>query len=178
MRIYKKVIFLPLAVWLLLGAFGSSAYSQTKVGYIDSKKIIEGMQETQDAKTRLNNLVSEWQTELQTLQDSLKAMKADYENKKLILTDQLKQQIEQEIANLNTQIEQFKVDKFGEGGEYFQRQVEFMRPVHDKIFSAIQQVARDEDFDYVFDRSSEILLLYVNERYDITAKVQTLIQGP
>lgn len=178
MRIYKKVIFLPLAVWLLLGAFGSSAYSQTKVGYIDSKKIIEGMQETQDAKTRLNNLVSEWQTELQTLQDSLKAMKADYENKKLILTDQLKQQIEQEITNLNTQIEQFKVDKFGEGGEYFQRQVEFMRPVHDKIFSAIQQVARDEDFDYVFDRSSEILLLYVNERYDITAKVQTLIQGP
>ncbi len=178
MRIYKKVIFLPLAVWLLLGAFGTSAYSQTKVGYIDSKKIIEGMQETQDAKTRLNNLVSEWQTELQTLQDSLKAMKADYENKKLILTDQLKQQIEQEITNLNTQIEQFKVEKFGEGGEYFQRQVEFMRPVHDKIFSAIQQVARDEDFDYVFDRSSEILLLYVNERYDITAKVQTLIQGP
>src|SRR5690606_19322813 len=151
MRIYKKVIFLPLAVWLLLGAFGTSAYSQTKVGYIDSRKIIEGMQETQDAKTRLNNLVSEWQTELQTLQDSLKAMKADYENKKLILTDQLKQQIEQEITNLNTQIEQFKVEKFGEGGEYFQRQVEFMRPVHDKIFSAIQQVARDEDFDYVFD---------------------------
>lgn len=177
MRIYRKVFYLPLIVCLFLGAAGITN-SQTKVGYIDSKKIIDGMQETQDAKTRLNDLVSGWQTELQTLQDSLTTMKADYENKKLILTDQLKQQIEQEITGLNTQIEQFKVQKFGEGGEYFQKQVEFMRPVHDKIFSAIQQVAREEDFDYVFDRSSEILLLYVNERYDITARVQTLIQGP
>jgi outer membrane protein len=178
MRKFNKIFLLPLMASLLVLFSGTNGNSQTKVGYIDSKRIIDGMQETQDAKTRLNDLVSTWQTELQVLQDSLKSMKADYENKKLILTDQLKQQIEQEITDLNTQIEQFKVAKFGEGGEYFQKQVEFMKPVHDKIFSAIQQVAREEDFDYVFDRSSEILLLYVNERYDITARVQTLIQGP
>ena len=157
---------------------GSTLHAQTKVGYIDSKRIVESMQETQDAKSRLDNLVSEWQSELTLLQDSLKTMKDDYENKKLILTEQLKSQIEQEIKDLSTYIENFKIQKFGENGEYFQKQVEFMKPVQDKIFSAIQQVAREEDFDYVFDRSSEILLLYVNERYDITAKVQELVNGP
>ena len=136
------------------------------------------MQETQDAKSRLDNLVAEWQTELKVLQDSLKAMKEDYENKKLILTDQLKQQLELEIRDMEAQVEDFKIQKFGENGEYFQKQVEFMKPVHDKIFSAIQKVAREDDYDYIFDRNSEILLLYVNERYDITAKVLELVQGP
>ena len=177
MNAYRRFIFLSLIALCLYG-FASPAQSQTKVGYLDSKKIVDGMQETQDAKSRLDNLVAEWQTELKVLQDSLTAMKGDYENKKLILTDQLKQQLEQEIKDMQTQIEDFKTQKFGENGEYFQKQVEFMKPVHDKIFSAIQKVAREDDYDYIFDRNSEILLLYVNERYDITAKVQTLVQGP
>lgn len=176
MKIFKISTYIFCII--VLFSMSSVLYSQTKVGYIDSKRIVESMQETQDAKSRLDNLVSEWQSELTLLQDSLKAMKDDYENKKLILTEQLKSQIEQEIKDLSTYIENYKVQKFGENGEYFQKQVEFMKPVHDKIFSAIQQVAREEDFDYVFDRSSEILLLYVNERYDITAKVQELVNGP
>lgn len=175
-----KIIKINAYIFSLIVLFSasSSVSAQTKVGYIDSKRIVESMQETQDAKSRLDNLVSQWQSELTQLQDSLKIMKDDYENKKLILTDQLKSQIEQDIKTLSTEIENFKIQKFGENGEYFQKQVEFMKPVHDKIFSAIQQVAREEDFDYVFDRSSEILLLYVNERYDITAKVQELVNGP
>jgi outer membrane protein len=177
MDAYRKFIFLSVIVFSFYG-FVSPATAQTKVGYIDSKKIIDGMQETQDAQSRLNNLVGDWQNELKILQDSLKTMKDDYENKKLILTEQLKQQLEQEIKDLGTEIEDFKAQKFGENGEYFQKQVEFMKPVHDKIFSAIQKIAREDDYDYIFDRNSEILLLYVNERYDITAKVQTLVQGP
>lgn len=177
MNAYRRFIFLTFAA-LAFFAFASTVNAQTKVGYIDSKRIVDGMQETQDAKSRLDNLVTEWQAELNVLQDSMKIMKEDYENKKLILTDQLKQQLEQEIKDIQTQIEDFKTQKFGENGEYFQRQVEFMKPVHDKIFSAIQKVAREDDYDYIFDRNSEILLLYVNERYDITAKVLTLIQGP
>lgn len=177
MNACRRFIFLSLIALCLYG-FAAPAQAQTKVGYLDSKKIIDGMQETQDAKSRLDNLVSEWQTELKVLQDSLKVMKDDYENKKLILTEQLKQQLEQEITGMQTRIEDFKTQKFGENGEYFQKQVEFMKPVHDKIFSAIQKVAREDDYDYIFDRNSEILLLYVNERYDITAKVQTLVQGP
>ena len=135
------------------------------------------MQEATDAKQKLDNLVAEWQRELTVLQDSLKNMKEDFDKKKLILTEQLKQQKEQEIADLETFISNFKVGKFGENGEYFQKQKEFMKPVQDRIFLAIQTVAEDEDFDYVFDRSSEILLLYVNERYDLTAKVMKIIEG-
>ncbi len=146
-------------------------YAQTKVGYIDSKRIIDAMQDSRDAKLRLDNLVTEWQGELKVLQDSLKFIKDDYEKKKLILTDQLKQQTEAQITGLETAVTNFKVQKFGENGEYFQKQTEFMKPVQDRIFKAIETVAKDGGFDYVFDRSSDIMLLYVNENYDLTAKV-------
>ncbi len=64
----------------------------------------------------------------------------------------------------------FKVQKFGEGGEYFQKPTDFMKPVQDRIFKAIETVAKDGGYDYVFDRSSDILLLFVNENYDLTLK--------
>jgi outer membrane protein len=146
-------------------------FAQTKVGYIDSKRIIDAMQDSRDAKLRLDNLVTEWQGELKVLQDSLKFIKDDYEKKKLILTDQLKQQTEAQITGLETAVTNFKVQKFGENGEYFQKQTEFMKPVQDRIFKAIETVAKDGGYDYVFDRSSDIMLLYVNENYDLTAKV-------
>ncbi|HAY34077.1 MAG TPA: molecular chaperone Skp [Bacteroidetes bacterium] len=152
-------------------------FAQTKVGYIDSKRIVESMQESRDAQQRLDNLVTEWQSELNQLQDSLKVVKADFEKKKLILTDQLKQSTETQIAELEGKVSNFKIQKFGEGGEYFLKQTEFMKPVQDRIFKAIEVVAKDGGFDYVFDRSSEILLLYVNENYDLTLKVLNEIEG-
>lgn len=169
--------YLTAGIILIVMLQSINLHSQTKVGYIDSKKIIESMQDSKDAKQRLDNLVTQWQGELKSLQDSLRYMKDDYEKKKLILTDQLKQQKESDIAALETAVTNFKTQKFGENGEYFQKQTEFMKPVQDRIFKAIETVAKDGGFDYVFDRSSDILLLYVNENYDLTAKVMNEIEG-
>jgi outer membrane protein len=155
----------------------NSSFAQSKIGYIDSKKIIDNMQEAKDAKQKLDNIVSDWQKSLSNLQDSLKKMKEDFDKKKLILTDQLRAQTEKDIKDVETSINTFKTQKFGENGEYFQKQTEFMKPVQDRIFKAIETVARKEDYDYVFDRNSDILLLYVNEKYDLTAKVQKVIEG-
>ncbi|MCE1165214.1 MAG: OmpH family outer membrane protein [Bacteroidetes bacterium] len=173
----KKSFSGTIAVLIVLLLAGGSLYSQTKVGYIDSKKILDNLQEAKDAKLKLDNLVTEWQTQLNNLQDSLKRYKDDFEKKKLILSDQLKQTYERNIKDLETAVANFKVQKFGEGGEYFQKQTEFMKPVQDRVFKAIETVAKKEDFDYVFDRNSDLLLLYVNEKYDITAKVQKVVEG-
>lgn len=157
--------------------FSSFVFSQTKVGYIDSKKIIDNMQEAKDAKMKLDNLVGEWQKELGQLNDSLKLIKEDYDKKKLILSDQMKTQMEKEIRDIESSIMSYKTQKFGEGGEYFQKQTDFMKPVQDRIFKAIETVAKKDDYDYVFDRNSDIMLLFVNEKYDLTVKVQKVIEG-
>ena len=174
----QRVLILKLLLIIFLPSIlPVNGFSQTKVGYIDSKKILESMQESRDAKLRLDNLITQWQGELKVMQDSLKVLKDDYEKKKLILTDQLKKETETKITELEASVGNFKVQKFGENGEYFQKQTEFMKPVQDRIFKAIEAVAKEGSYDYVFDRSSDILLLYVNESYDLTAKVIKEIEG-
>jgi len=175
--IIKNKSFFILFFLIFLVFSSKDVSSQTKVGYIDSKKIIDGMQDSRDAKARLDNQVTEWQTELKVLQDSLQSVKDDFEKKKLILTDQLKEQTETQIKDLETRVTSFRTEKFGENGEYFQKQTEYMKPVLDKVFKAIEEVANEGNYDYVFDRSSEIMLLYVNENYDLTLKVINTLEG-
>lgn len=166
-----------LLITLLIIAWGESTSAQTKVGYIDSKRITESMQESIDARQRLDNLVSQWQSELRNIQDSLKNMKEDYEKKKLVLTEQLRQEKENQIKEYEKSADNFRVQKFGENGEYYSKQTEFMKPVYDRIFKAIETVAKEGSYDYVFDRSSSMLLLYVNEVHDLTAKVMREMEG-
>lgn len=149
----------------------SVSYSQQKIGYVDSKVIIENMQDAQDAQKTLDNIVSQWKQEISQLNDSLSQMKDDYEKKKLILTENIRKQKESDIASMEKRISDYKNSKFGENGEYFQKQNELMKPVQDKVFKAIQDVAKEDDYDFVIDRSSELLLLYMNEKYDLTSQV-------
>jgi len=156
---------------IALLVIASDIYSQAKIGYVDSKVIIEGMQDAKDAQANLDNIVNSWKSEIQVLNDSLTLIKDDYEKKKLILTENVKKQKEEEIKALEKRITDFKLAKFGENGEYFMKQNELMKPVQDKMFKAIQDVAKEGDYAFVFDRSSHLMLLYMNEKYDLTQKV-------
>lgn len=146
-------------------------FAQAKIGYVDSKVIIDGMQDAKDAQTNLDNLVTAWKSEIQRMNDSLNLVKEDFEKKKLILTESIKKQKEDEIKDLEKKIGDYKLAKFGENGEYFLKQNELMKPVQDKVFKAIQDVAKEGDYDFVFDRSTQLLMLYMNEKYDLTQKV-------
>lgn len=159
MKISLAVIF---ALILLAG----SSYSQQKIGYVDSKVILETLQDARDAQTNLDNFVQKWKLELQAINDSLVLMKDDYEKKKLILTEKVKQQKEEEIKQQEKKVTDFKQNKFGENGEYFQKQQELMKPVQDRVFKAIQDVAKEGGYDFVIDRSTQLMLLYMNDRYD------------
>lgn len=162
---------LQFAVICALILFAGSALSQQKIGYVDSKVILETLQDARDAQTNLDNIVQKWKLELQGINDSLTIMKDDYDKKKLILTEKIKQQKEEEIKLQEKKVTEFKQNKFGENGEYFQKQNELMKPVQDRVFKAIQDVAKEGGYDFVIDRSTQLMLLYMNDKYDLTQKV-------
>lgn len=162
---------LSFAVIIALIISAAAINAQQKIGYVDSKVILENMQDARDAQTNLDGLVNKWKVELQSYNDSLLIMKDDYDKKKLILTEKIKQQKEEEIKLQEKKVTDFKQQKFGESGEYFQKQTELMKPVQDRVFKAIQDVAREGGYDFVIDRSTQLMLLYMNDRYDLTQKV-------
>ncbi|CUU08171.1 periplasmic chaperone for outer membrane proteins Skp [Candidatus Thermokryptus mobilis] len=146
-------------------------FSQVKVGYVDSETIMKQLPEAQEAQRKIDALVQQWQDELQRMKDEWKSKYDEYERRKLILTDEARAQMERELSELDRKIAEFQMQKFGPDGELYRKQDELIKPVQSKIFNAIKEVALEEGFDFVFDKSGEILLLYANEKYDLTQKV-------
>jgi outer membrane protein len=166
---YMKRILVP--CFFLLLVFSGLSYAQIKIGYVDSDAIMDKLPDAQDARQKLDVLVQEWQAELNKIENTWKTKYDDYEKRKLIMTDQSRAEIESELVKLEKQISEYREKKFGTNGEMFQKQDELMKPVQNKVFTAIKDVAQEEDYDYVFDRSGDILLLYAKDKYDITVKV-------
>lgn len=151
--------------------FSVSLNAQLKIGYVDSDTIMDNLPDAQDARQKLDAIIKEWQAELAELEKNWKSKFDDYEKRKLIMTDQTRAELESELIKLEQEIAQYREKKFGANGELFQKQDELMVPVQNKVFTTIKEVAEEEDLDFVFDRSGDILLLYAKEKYDITNKV-------
>jgi len=164
-----KLIVISLFVYLPLLSFVSNA--KLKIGYVDSDTIMDNFPDVQDARQKLDALIQEWQTEVRKLESDLKAKKDDYDKRKLIMTEQTSTEVMAEITKLEKEIADYRDKKFGANGELFQKQNELMKPVQNKVFTIIQQIATEEELDYVFDRSGDILFLYAKPEYDLTAKV-------
>jgi outer membrane protein len=151
--------------------FTIAAYGQLKIGYVDSDAIMDNLPDAQDAHQKIDALVQEWQTELNKMESSWKAKYDDYEKRKLIMSDQTRVELEAELVKLEQGMTEYREKKFGTNGELFQKQDELMKPVQNKVFTAIQEVAKQEDLDFVFDKSGDIMLLYAKEQYDLTQTV-------
>ena len=164
----KKILF-PLV--LILSVFTGISYSQLKIGYVDSKTILSKLPDAQDARQKLDGMIRDWQNELKKMEDQRKLKQDDYDRRKLIMTEQTRTELLDEIKKLDQQISDYRDKKFGTNGELFQKQEELMKPVQNKVFNAIQDVAKDEDLDFVFDRSGQIMFLYAKDKYDITPQV-------
>ena len=164
-----KLIFISLFVYLPLLSFISNA--QLKIGYVDSDTIMDNYPDVQDARQRLDALIQEWQAELRKMESDLKLKEDDYEKRKLTMTEQTSAEAKADITKLEKEIADYRDKKFGANGELFQKQNEVMKPVQNKVFTIIQQIAAEEELDFVFDRSGDIIFLYAKPDYDLTAKV-------
>ena len=164
-----KLIFISLFFYLPLLSFVSNA--QLKIGYVDSDTIMDNYPDVQDARQRLDALIQEWQAELRKMESDLKLKQDDYEKRKLIMTEQTSTEAKADITKLEKEIADYRDKKFGANGELFQKQNEMMKPVQNKVFTIIQQIAAEEELDFVFDRSGDIIFLYAKPEYDLTAKV-------
>jgi len=155
--------------FLLFAAFTN--FAQPKLGYVDSDTIMKQLPEAQDTQKKLDAIIKEWQEELSKMEKDWKTKYDDYEKRKLILSEQKRVEIEKELVSLEEATSKYRQDKFGVRGELFQKQEELMKPIQNRIFNAIQDVAKENDYDFIFDRSGDIIFLFAKEQYDVTNQV-------
>jgi outer membrane protein len=150
--------------------------AQMKIGYINSEAIMQQLPEAQDTQKQLDGLTTDWQNELTKMQTDLQHKFEDYDKKKLIMSDKKRADVEKELQDLEKKMVDYRAGKFGTNGELFQKQNELMKPIQDKVFKAVKDIADDGGYDYVFDKSSSTLLMYSNEKNDLTSKVLARLQ--
>lgn len=163
-------------LFVLLVAFGVTASAQSKIGHVNTEAVMQALPEAVDAQRSLDLLVTEWEQELQRMQAEWRTKFDDYDKKKLILTDQGRADAERELRELDQRIADFRNRKFGQNGELYQKQGEVMKPVQNKMFKVLEEIAQADGYDYIIDQSGEILLLYANERNDLTQRVIARMQ--
>ena len=165
--------------WTVLTAMvfaAGSLFAQSQIGYINSEAIMQALPEAIDAQKSLDAQVTQWEGELQKMQTDWKKKFDEYDRKKLILTEQTRAETERQLRDLDQSIAEFRNKKFGQNGELFQKQNEVMKPIQNKMFKVLEEIAKEDGYDYVFDKSGEILLLYANTKLDLTGKVLARMQ--
>jgi outer membrane protein len=145
--------------------------AQTKIAFINSATVMEQLPEAQDAQKQIDALAQQWQTELTQKATEMQKKMDDYDKRKLIMSDKRRAEVEKELQQLDKEIVDLRNQKFGTNGEMFTKQNELMKPIQEKIFKAVKDVADEESYDYVVDRSSSTLLLFANAKHDLTQKV-------
>jgi outer membrane protein len=164
----RTYILIAVALALCPATF---SLAQQKIAWVNSAAIMEKLPEAQDAQRQIDNLVADWQGELAKMQNEWQRKYEEYDKKKLILTDQLRAQTEKELQDLDKKVADYRTKKFGQNGELFNKQNELMKPVQNKIFKVVQDIAKEDDYDYIFDKSADIILMYSKDKFDLTSKV-------
>lgn len=154
-----------------------AAQQSQKIGFIDSQVIIDALPEAQDAKRKLEALSNEWQADIKKKRENLERMFQEYRTREILYTEEIKKQKQSELIAAEREITEYQNQKFGVNGEYFRKQSELMRPIQDRIFAALKEVAVAEGYDFVFDRASDTLLLYASEEHNLTKKVLEKLSG-
>ncbi|MDH7516314.1 MAG: OmpH family outer membrane protein [Bacteroidota bacterium] len=162
-RIAGLILLLPLFL-------AGTSHAQQKIAYVDIAAIMKALPEAQDAQSKLDALVESWQKELEAMEKEWQKKFNDYDKRKLILTDQGRANAERELQELDRQIMEFREKKFGQNGELFAKENELMQPIQNVVFQQIQELAVELGYDYVFDKSGGVSIIYAKDTYDLTNK--------
>jgi outer membrane protein len=131
------------------------------------------MPEYQAAQKQLAALSDQWQKEVDAKGQEIERMYKAYDADKILMTADMKKRREAEIADKEKEVKTLQRQKFGPDGDLAKKSTELIKPVQDRITKAIQAVAESESLDMIFDKNSEVIMLYANPRYDKSADVIT-----
>ncbi|MDB5002386.1 MAG: hypothetical protein JWQ34_611 [Mucilaginibacter sp.] len=164
----KKVILVLAFTFITFTA----AFAQ-RFAYVDSEYILKHMPDYVSAQKQLGALSDQWQKEVDGRFQEIDRMYKAYQADQVLMSADMKKRREDEVVVKEKAAKDFQRQKFGPNGELEQKSSSIMKPIQDRVAKAVQTVAEAENLDMIFDKNSEVIMLYANPRYDKSADVIT-----
>ena len=142
-----------------------------KFAYVDSQFILEHIPEYKQAKEELDNFSYQWQEKIENAYQDIDKLYRAYQTDKVLLTDKMRQDREDEIIQKEKNVKELQQQIFGTDGDLYKKQEEFIRPIQNLIYNAIQEYAEQGRYGVIFDKSSDLLMLYADENLDKSEKI-------
>ena len=161
----KKILGLLLALFLLTVA---SEVQAQKFGWVDSEYIMAKMPEYAKAQGELNAMSENWQKEIEAQKKDLDKLYHSYQAEEVVLTEPMKKKRQDEILKKEQDIKAYQNKQFGYEGQIFKKRQELNKPVQDKVFEAVEKVAKKKQLAVLFDKSGDLTMLYTNPAHDYT----------
>ncbi len=171
----KLKLFLTLFLCFLY--FSIHAQRGTRIAYIDMDVILSKNKEFRTANQLLDEKITQWKKEVELKKIQLKRLEDQFAVEKILLTPDLISDRELEIKDFASEIVSLQEKRFGPNGDMMIQKNQLLKPVQDQVLSIVQDIAKERKYDFVFDRSSDIIMLYSAKNYDISELVLRRIQA-
>ena len=160
-----------LAAFALLAVCAAAAPAAQKVGYVDSEEILRQLTDYQTAQQEVDRLAQQWQSELTRMATEIEEAESDFAARELLYTDEERTGARQAIAQQRRERDLYRDKHFGPDGDLFREQQQRMRPVQERVLEAVETVAEEDGYEYVFDRAGEFLFLYAAPKHNLSDRV-------
>ena len=157
-------------------AFAAMAQRGARIAYIDMDVILSKNKEFSTASQLLDEKIAQWKKEIELKKIQLKLIEDQFAVEKILLTPELIADRELEIKDFAAEVVSLQEKRFGPNGDMMIQKNQLLKPVQDQILSIVQDIAKERKYDFVFDRSSDIIMLYSAKNYDISDLVLRRIQ--
>ena len=165
--------FKVLLLLVIMFVSGISLYGQrgVRIAYIDTEYILENVPEYQEATSQLEQKVEKWKIEIDQKLNEIEAKKKQLNNESVLLTKELYEERLEDIQYEEKQILDYQQKRFGPNGDLMIQKQQLIQPVQDQIFTAVQEIADSRKYDFIFDKSADVVMLYSADRFDISELV-------
>jgi Skp family chaperone for outer membrane proteins len=155
-------------LFALFGLLQLQAQRGVRIAYIDMNIILDNIDEYQKANALLNDRIVEWKKEIELKKIQLQQYENQLEAERVLLTPELITDRELEIKDFATEIIALQEKRFGPKGDRIIQRNKLIKPIQDQVLAIVQDIAKERKYDFVFDRSADVVMLYSSKNYDIS----------
>ncbi|MCF6131817.1 OmpH family outer membrane protein [Flavobacterium wongokense] len=168
--------YFAITILVLSSVFQANAQSRgIKIGYIDMEYILQNVPDYSEAKSQLEQKAQKWKQDIEAKKVDIAKLKDALKTERALLTKELIDEREEEIKFQETELLDFQQKRFGPDGDLMTQKAVLVKPIQDQVFTAVQDIAEAKKYDYVFDKSSDLTMLFAAKRYDISDQVIRVI---
>ena len=142
-----------------------------KLGYIDMEYILQNVPDYTEAKVQLEQKAQKWKSEIDSKKIEINKLKEALKAEKALLTKELIDERETEISFLENENLEYQQKRFGANGDLIVQKSVLVKPIQDQVFTAVQDIAERLKYDFIFDKASDLTMLFAAKRFDISDQV-------